>query len=170
MANREQIDSDAQYWLDELAPAIDPEMGRRLLDAFLGALYRLYCSVWPEGDKDEFFGEMQSRDDYLILDVLTMLVRGSGVHNLMVDTETPHAQLYPSGKLFPSPYTFPGPQFHFPPRDPRMGDDTKRRGTELRVRREAYDRLIDDAPVLPTIYGALESLRALVRERESAQR
>lgn len=166
MAARAEIDGDAQHWLDQLTLVDgDADMARRCTNAFLDVIYRLYNSAWPEAkaDKAAFFERMQGRDRTLILDTLAMLVRGGGVHNLTADTSVVHGPLYVSGKLFLGPYTFPGPQFHFPPLDPTMGLDDPR----MAARREAYARLIEDTPVLPTLYGALESVRAVIRDAEA---
>jgi len=166
MAEVEQIDADAQYWLDCFSRARNGDEARRFLNAFLGELYRLYIATWPEAKsaKDRFFGEIRSNDQYLRLDVLTMYLRGSGVHDLTVNTEVQHGQLYPSANLFPGPYTVPGPQYHFPSRDPRMGRGVTH---DRELLQDGYDRLIRGAPVLPTIYGALLAVRAL-SSKESA--
>jgi len=167
MADRSQIDQDAQYFLDEFKGTTDPDHARRSLNAFLGELYRLYCSVWPEKKaRNEFFDFVQSRDDYAILDTLTMLVRGGGVHDLTMETDTSRDALYPGLNVFPSPNLFPRAQFSFPIRDPRMGEGE--RGSERR--QAAYDRLIVGTPVLRTIEGALVAIRTLASDPARARR
>jgi|SRR5450759_2352137 len=166
MAEVKQVDEDAQYWLDCFSGARDKDEARRYLNAFLGELYRLYCATWPEGvAKGDFFRKMQSDERYLRLDVLTMLVRGAGVHDLRLGVEAEHAELYPSSNLYPGPYTFPGPQYHFPDRHPDMGRGVR---NNRREREDGYDRLIRGAPVLPTIYGALMAVRSLLGNRAAA--
>lgn len=166
MAEVEQIDADAQYWLDCFARANNDDEARRFLNAFLGELYRLYAATWPDTkSRNGFFRAVRSSDRYLVLDVLTMYVRGSGVHNLTIDTDVEHRQLYPSENLFPGPYTFPGPQYHFPSRDPRMGEGVQ---FDRALLEDGYDRLIRGAAVLPTINGALLAVRSLLADRAAA--